>query len=126
MADLNGALTPEQHKAIEALLGAPTIKAAADLTGVDEVTLYIWLAEPAFAAAYRRARRAALGQSLARLQRAASTAVTVLIEALDHVDKETGVRVAAARAILDLSIKSAELEDLEARVAALEHEAVYG
>ena len=45
-------------------------------------TLLRWQKEPEFQTAYREARRAAFGQSIARLQQASSAAVSVLIKVM--------------------------------------------
>ena len=45
-------------------------------------TLLRWQKQPEFQTAYREARRAAFGQSIARLQQASSAAVSVLIKVM--------------------------------------------
>jgi hypothetical protein len=103
-----------------ALLGQPSIEAAATAIGVNAATIYRWLHEPAFAEAYRTARRDALGQAIARLQQLSSGAVAVLASIAGNTALPTGARVAAASKILDTAIKAVELEDLESRITALE------
>ena len=115
-------LTPQQQKACLALLTEPTIAAAASKAGVGERSLYRWLDRDDFAAAYREARRKALGQAIARLQQLSSGAVAVLASIAGNAALPTGARVAAASKILDTAIKAVELEDLEARIAALEQQ----
>ena len=56
MQDAGAKLTPKQEKAISALLGQPSIEAAAAAIGVNAATIYRWLHEPDFAGAYRLAR----------------------------------------------------------------------
>ena len=113
-------LTPKQHKAIAALLAEPTIAQAADKVGIGERTLYTWLDDTAFADCYRAARRDAVGQAVARLQQASSDAVTVLVGIMNDTETPRSIRVASAAKVLDTAIKAVELEDLEARIAALE------
>jgi hypothetical protein len=50
-------LTVKQIKAIEALLSQPTTATAAKAAGVSQATLFRWLNDPTFAAAYRSARK---------------------------------------------------------------------
>ena len=119
MADL----TPKQHKALAALLTEPTLSAAAAKVGIGERTLHSWLAEPAFKAAYLDVRREAVGQAIARLQQLSSGAVAVLAQVAADKQAPASARVAAASKILDTAIKAVELEDLEARIAALEQQA---
>lgn len=113
-------LTPKQHKAIAALLGEPTIKAAAEKLGIGERTLHTWLGEPAFEAAYRAARRDAVRQAVAQLQRSAGSAAATLASIAENKAERGHVRVQAARAVLELAIRAVELEDLDARLRALE------
>ena len=116
-------LTPQQQKACLALLTEPTIAAAASKAGVGERSLYRWLDRDDFAAAYREARRKALGQAVARLQQLSSGAVAVLAQVAADKQAPASSRVAAASKILEVAIKAVELEDLEARIAALEQQA---
>lgn len=113
-------LTTKQHRAIVALLAEPTIKAAADAAGIGERTLHTWLGEPAFELAYRTARRQAVRQAVARLQQASASAAATLASIAENRAERGHVRVQAAKAVLELAIRAVELEDLDARVAALE------
>lgn len=112
------------HKArvLAALLGAPTITAAAKAAGVGERTLRRWLAEPAFRDAYAAARREAMQQASARLQDSAFAAVETLRQLAADENVPASARVAAARAILEQAARAAETEDLGARVARLERQ----
>jgi hypothetical protein len=76
--------------------------------------------QPAFQQALREARREAFSQSVGRLQQSSSAAVTVLQRMM--IDKETpaGSRVRAAEAVLQLSRRSVELDDLQARMDQIE------
>ena len=111
-------LTRKQDAAIGALLSQPTISAAARSVGLGEATLRRWLKEPDFLGAYRATRRDALEHCVALLQKTGSAAVEALQQSLQATSE--GVRLRAACAILDYSMKGAELLDLEARVAVLE------
>ena len=121
MATVDG-LTPKQHKALAALLSEPTVKAAAAKVGIGERTLHTWLREPAFDAAYTAARHDAVGRAVGRLQHATGLAVDALVEVLDiRTPARAGVRVAAAKVILDYALRFRELDELENRIAALEN-----
>jgi hypothetical protein len=78
---------------------------------------------PEFAAAYRAARRAAFGQSVARLQQASSAAVTTLLKTMVDPATPPATRVRAADSVLDHAAKAIEIEDIEVRVSALEQAA---
>jgi DNA-binding MurR/RpiR family transcriptional regulator len=117
----NGAkLTPKQELLIAALLSSPTIQEAAHAAGVSEATAHRWIREAAFDAAYRAARRTAVRQAIARLQQAASQAVSLLITVINDDQAPTANRLRAAEKVIDQALKAIELEDLEARVVALE------
>jgi hypothetical protein len=113
-------LTPAQYRAVSSLLTEGSIRKAAEAAGVKERTLYHWLKQPMFADEYRDARREAVKQATARLQQASSAAVTVLCQLMVRDTVNPAVRRAAARDILDLAFRAIELEDLEARLIALE------
>src|ERR1035438_2221956 len=68
-------LTPKQEEAILALLSTPTVEHAARAAKITPRTLYRYLKDPEFNAAYRQARWTAFGQCTARLQQASSAAV---------------------------------------------------
>jgi hypothetical protein len=114
-------LSKKQEKGIFALLSQPTLVAAAQSIGVNEVTLRRWLKEPAFLAEYRKARRESVEQCLAVLQKASINAVATLVASLKAEGE--GVRLRAAMAILEHAIKAVELMDLDERIATLEAKA---
>ena len=120
MQDAVRKLTPKQEKAIAALLSQPTIEKAAAAVGVNPASMYRWLAEPAFEAAYRAARREAVGQAIGRLQQVAGGAVAVLVHVMADPQTPASTRVAAAKTVLEMAVRAVELEDLAARIAALE------
>lgn len=115
-----GKMTRKQEIAISNLLKLPTVSEAAEATGIGERTLWRWLRDPSFQEAYRKARREAVSQAVARLQRETSQAVEALATVMRDDEAPATSRVSAARAILELAIKAIELEDIEARVAELE------
>src|SRR5271168_3540188 len=110
----------KKEEALLALLSQRSIEEAARAAGVGPRTLYRWMKEPDFDAAYREAKRASFSQSKARLHQMASAAVTTLgKEMLDpHTPPATKLR--AADSILDYTAKAIELEEIEARLAELE------
>jgi hypothetical protein len=111
-------LTPKQDRAVAALIAHPTFEAAAASLGTHERTVRRWLAQPAFARAYRQARRRVVEDAVARLQKASTAAVMTLALAL-RADRATD-RIRAAVAILDRGLKGVELFDLAERVETLE------
>src|SRR5258708_2659038 len=110
----------KKEDAIAALLTHRNIEEAAKAAGIGPATLLRWLKVPEFQASYREARRAAFGQSIARLQQGTSAAATTLLKTMIDADTPASVKVRAAEAILNHAAKAIEIEDIEARVAALE------
>jgi hypothetical protein len=113
-------LSRKQEHVISALLTQGTLADAASRAGIGEATLRRWLQRNDFQAAYRRARREAVSQAVAHLQRVSGEAVDTLRSIMNDDQKPSSARVTAARVILDMAVKAVELEDLEARIAALE------
>ena len=119
-ADFDSKLTPTQERAIIALLSHSTTRTAAKSVGVDEATLWRWLQDKDFHAAYMTARRETVKHAIARLQQISSEAVNTLREIVKDKKQPAPARVSAAKAILEFSIKSVELEDMADRVAEIE------
>ena len=117
---LETTLTTKQEDAILALLSEPSIVRAAESVGVTERTLHRWLTEEAFADAYRTARRETFGQAIGLCQRYATLSVTTLAKIMADTSAPTAARVSAATAVLKFARDGIELDDLAARVDALE------
>ena len=112
--------TRKKEKAIAALLTTDTIEQAANVAGIAESTLYRWLQNPTFLEQYRKARKAAVDQAISTLQERANKAAKALIDIAEDQEMPPSTRVAAAREILQTSIKGVERDDFEARIEALE------
>jgi transposase-like protein len=110
----------KQEEAIAALLTQRNIDEAAKAVGIAANTLLSWMKVPEFQKAYREARRAAFSQSIARLQQGTSAAATTLIKLLVDPNTPASVRARVADSIFNHAAKAIEIEDIEARVAALE------
>ena len=115
-----GGLRTAQERALLALLSEPSVAAAASKAGVGERTLHNWLRDPRFVEEYRKARRDAFGQAIALTQRSASGAVATLVRIMHDSSATWSARVRAAAHILSFARESIELDDLAARIEALE------
>ena len=62
----------------------------------------------------------AFSQSVARLQQASGAAASTLLKVMVNQETPASTRVRAAECIMNHAMKAIELEDIEARVAALE------
>jgi hypothetical protein len=123
MAGIGEKLGPKQEGAILALLSSRNVEEAARTASVSPRALYRWMKEPAFDAAYRAARRAAFGQSVARLQQASAAAVSTLLKVMVDPATPASTKVRAADSVLAHTIKAIEADDFEARISELERAA---
>jgi hypothetical protein len=115
-----GDLSPTQEQAIIALLNEQTLGRAAAAAKVGQRTLFRWLRQPAFSRAYRQARRDAFGQAIALTQRYAPLAVNTLAQVMMDKAAPHHAKVSAATTLLRFGREGIELDDLAARVEALE------
>jgi transposase-like protein len=120
MSRFNEKLGPKQEAAVLALLSQRNVEEAARVVGVTPKTLYRWMKESAFNAAYREAKRSAFSQSIARLHQMATAAVTTLGKVMLDPGTPPATKVRAADSILNHTAKAIELEDVEGRLSELE------
>src|SRR5260370_23931025 len=113
----------KQNEAIIALLTHRTIEEAARAVGISLSTLLRWMKESEFDAAYRESKRASFAQAIARLHHLSSAAVSTLGKVMLDPATPAATRVRAADSILDHTSKAIEIEDIGARVSALEEAA---
>jgi hypothetical protein len=113
-------MTRKQEVAIAVLLTALAIADAGDTASISEPTLWRWLQHEDFQTAYRQARREAVSQAVAFLQRVAGGAVDTLRAVMQVSQKSASTRISVARAVFELGIRGVELEDLGVRIQTLE------
>ena len=118
--------TRKKEKAIAALLTTDTVEQAASVAGIAESTLYRWLKEPVFLEQYRKARKAAVDQAISMLQERANKAARALVDIAEDQEMPPSTRVAAAREILQTSIRGIERDDFERRLEELERMVIRG
>jgi transposase-like protein len=112
----------KKEEAIAALLTHRSVEEAARAIGVNPATLLRWLEIPEFKVAFRKARREAVHQSVARMQHATGAASVTILKLMTDPNVPAAV-LRAAECIFDRAIKGIELEDIDARVTALEQAA---
>jgi transposase-like protein len=110
----------KKEEAIAALLSSKSIEDAARAIGVNANTLLRWLEVPEFRNAYRKVRREAVHQSVARMQQATGAAAITILKLMTDTNVPAAVRLRAAECVFDHAIKGVELEDIEARLSELE------
>src|SRR5258708_37760045 len=120
MSGHGGKIGRKLEEAVIAMLTQRNIEEAARAVGISPATLMRWQKLPEFQTAYREARRAAFGQAVARLQRGTSAAATTLLKTMIDPATPASVKVRAAEAIFNHAAKAIEIEDIGARVTAIE------
>ena len=113
----------KMEQAIAALLTHRNIEEAAKSIGIGTKTLQRWMKVPEFDAAYREAKRAAFGQTIARLHQMSSAAASTLGKVMIDPGTPASAKVRAAESSLNHTIRAIEIDDLEARIAGLERAA---
>jgi hypothetical protein len=123
MAAIGSKLKPKQEEAIVALMSHQSVDDAARAIKIGPRTLYRWLKEPEFDAAYLKARRDTYKQGIARLQKNVGAAISILFKVMADAATPPAVKVRAVECVLSHSGKAIEIEDIEMRVTELEHAA---
>ena len=113
-------LTRKQEQAIVALVSHRTIEDAAKSGGIGKTTIFKWLQDESFQNAYREARSQVVRHAIAQAQSACSGAVTVLEDVMNSFNSPASTKVSAAKAIIETSLKTVEMEDILARIERLE------
>ena len=113
----------KKEAASAALLTQRNIEEAARSIGIAVNTLLRWVKEPEFEVALREARRLAFRQSIARPQQGATAPATTLLKLIADPGTPASVRLRTADSILSHAAKAIEIEDIDARLTALERAA---
>ena len=113
-------MTPNQTKALAALLTCKSRTEAARACGLSTKTLQGYEKDPAFADALERGRREALADAAHRIAAGYSETVDTLQDIVQNPDTPDASRVAAARVLLEYGIKYAEMTDINRRLDKLE------
>lgn len=123
MADSDPILGGKKEAAILALLSSRSVEDAARAADVPLRTLYRWLKDPSFDSEYRKAKRAAFGQAVARLQQGTGAAAAVMLKLMVDPSTPASTRLRAADCVFCHAKSAIEIEEIEARVVALEQAA---
>jgi len=114
-----GSLPTKQELALRAVISHPTLKEAASAAGISETTLWRYKQDAEFSRRLREARREAVDHAVLRLQRASNDAVTVLHDLMMKDDAPAAPRIAAARTVLDYSLRAVEIDELRRQLEEL-------
>jgi Transposase len=120
MEDASQKLNAKQETALAALLAHGEVRAAAKSAKVGETTLWRWLKDEQFAAAYRDGRRRLVEACASRLTSDSTEASKVLLQIAKDKKAPASARVSAAKAIIENAVKAVETLDLEPRLKEIE------
>jgi hypothetical protein len=109
-----------QESAIAALLAQPNLTAAASTCGISERTLRRWMRNRNFASRYERERGKLFVGIVDLLKSECSGALRVMVAIANDEKSPAAPRVSAASRIVELTLKTGEMEALEKRIAHLE------
>ena len=102
-----------------ALLSHSSVEAAAESVGISRRTGSRWMQDPAVVQRLTEVRRQGMQHAMTRLQTAASRAVDCLSAVQQDAESESA-RVSAARCLLEMALRAAEIGDIEERLEKLE------
>ena len=113
-------LSQGKQRALQALLTQPSKAEAARAAGIDPATMRRYMQDEEFLAAYRHNTTELLQDARLRGQQLLSPALETLAGILQDNGAKNTERIAAARSILEWSIRLTEFTDIVERLEALE------
>lgn len=113
-------MTPAKEKALAALLTHPTQKAAAEAIGIAPRTMRGYLEDPEFQQRYVAACKELVGEATRQAQKCISPALLALRAIVEDQEEPGGVRVSAARSLLEYSLRLTEIHDILTTLEAVE------
>lgn len=120
MSENGSGLRPNQRKAVEALASGSTVEEAALVAQVTDRTIYNWRTEAPFKQALQDMSDVIMGEAVTLLTGVTVRAIKILIDIADDTKVAPGTRVSAARTLLDSTLKTREMYELEKRIQELE------
>lgn len=118
MGKINGLLTKAQVDLAVLMLEGLSVSAAAKKIGASKSAAYRWTKLPAFVKRLEDGRRTMFAEAIGNLKAASGKAVEKLVNVMGSDDEGEARR--AATTILEFGFRAKEIEEFEARIAALE------
>ena len=115
-------LSPKQNRVISFLLAGHNQTEAAKLVGVGKTTVTRWMDQSYFSEALMKGQLRIRQEAEGLLSGALSKAVQALVSVLESDEASPVVKVNAARAVLDYSLKFKAAGELEDRIVRLEEQ----
>lgn len=105
-------MTPNQQKALQAILTCSTKKEAAAVAGISDRTLRTYLADPEFQEQYRKAVGELVDDATRQAQKTLAPAITALRLIVENEGESAGNRISAARTLLEYGLRLTEFNDI--------------
>lgn len=109
-------MTPNQQRALQALLTQPTKAEAARAAGIDPATLRRYLHDADFIAAYKEAVHSMVEDATRQAQQALNPALSTLREIATDNEAGAGARISASRSLLEYGLRLTEINDIIAEL----------
>ena len=113
-------MTPNQQRALQALLTQPNKKAAAKAAGITPRTMTTYLADPEFQKEYKKAFGQLVTDATRQAQQSLSPAISALRDIVEDDNENSSARIAAARSLLEYGLRLTEFTDILAELEAVE------
>ncbi|MDY0222531.1 MAG: helix-turn-helix domain-containing protein [Desulfobacterium sp.] len=115
-----GVLSANQLKAVKALIAHETVSDAAKACNLARDTVYRYMRDPIFDHELKKAKRVLVNRAILSLQQSCRHAATALAAICRNEEAPPSARVAAAKEILNQTMKAIEIEGIEERIQELE------
>lgn len=105
-------MTNKQQRALQCLLICPTRKEAAEMAGITQKTLYNYLSDPEFKAAYERSVSSIVDDAARQCQQCLNPAITALKSICEDESQIPTARVSAARSLIEYALRLSEISNI--------------
>ena len=116
----NSELSANQQRALNALLSSPSVEAAARRCGITSRQIWRYLTDETFKTELQQRRGEVLSASTTGLVSGMQLAAETLYALLEDAETPPTVRARVAQTVVELARKAVELDDVLARLEALE------
>lgn len=113
-------MTPNQQRALQALLTQPNKKAAAEAAGISTRTMTAYLADENFQREYKKAFGQLVQDATRQAQKSLSPALSALRDIVEDEEENSNTRIAAARSLLEYGLRLTEFSDILTELEAVE------
>ena len=113
-------MTPNQQRALQALLTQPNKKAAAEAAGITPRTMTTYLSDPDFQSEYKKAFGQLVHDATRQAQQALSPAISALRGIVEDDTESSSARISAARSLLEYGLRMTEFSDILTELQAVE------